>query len=127
MIYSCTGGHLQLIKIASHYIRETQPIEITRNFKELLIWIVESRLKSVKHQYEKLRNLIISVSKAGKGSSSSELICILDNDKDTRDLIQQGVLMDLLVIRDGYINFSHTIVEDYVLSIGKKTYTRFLH
>lgn len=120
VVFSCTGGHLQLIKIASHYIKETESIEITRNFKDLLVWIVESRLKSVRHQYEKLKNLIISVSKAGKASSSSELICILDNDKDTRDLIQQCVQMDLLVIRDGYIHLSHPIVEEYVLSLRNR-------
>jgi hypothetical protein len=119
-IYSCTGGHLQLIKLVSYYLKEVTTTAISKNFKELLIWVVESRLKSARTQYEKLKNLIVSVSSAGAGSSSSELICLLDNDRETQELIRQGIQMDLLVIRDNYIHFSHSIVEDYVLSLKSK-------
>lgn len=122
IIFTCTGGHLQLIKIVSHYIKETEPIEITRNFKELLIWVVESRLKSVRSQFEKLKSLIVSINNTGKASSSAELMCILDNDKDTRELIQQGIQMDLLLIRDDYIYLSHSIIEEYVMSL-RNTYS----
>lgn len=116
-ILSCTGTHLQLIKIASHYIRETDPGDIDKKFKNLLIGFIDSRLKSAKIHYERLKQLIISINQAGKRTSSTELLCLLDNQNDVNELIERAVEMDLLTIKDGYIHFSHSVVEEYVLSL----------
>ena len=116
-IFSSTGDHLQLLKIVSHYLIENKSHALNYNFKEFLVWVIESRLRLAKDKYEKFKSIIFAIYQSGKKSSITELLCMLNENKDLREVLQQAIQMNILTLKDNYIHFTHPIVENYALSL----------
>ncbi len=116
IIQSCSGGHLQLLKIASNYIKEANQFELPDNRADFYKILIDARLRKLKDYYERIKQILIAISESGMRSSVSEILCLLGEDKAIQELLKHAVQMDLLFIKDNYIHFAHSVIEDYAKS-----------
>jgi len=125
LVNSCTGGHLSLVKLVAEHFKETSKINLVQNDGAALRSVVDSRLRKQKDQYDPLKNLLHALVKSGKPSTTYEMLCLLEEQEGVRDLIQQAVQMNLLVVKNNYIHFSHPIIKDYIDSFQNKPKASF--
>lgn len=125
MVKSSSGGHLQLLKILSSHIKVSQDIKGIGKSPDFMVSIIDSRLKRLKDQYANIKNLLVAVFQSGKSSSTYELLCLLGEESNIQETLKSAVQMNLLSIKDGYIHFTHPVIEDYVKVFQYSSKTSF--
>lgn len=125
LIQSCSSGHLQLIKIICAYLRENQgklQSNIPDNF---LKSIIDARLQQLKGDQEKIIQLLIAVLQSGKNTSMYELICLLGEDSGMQEVLKSAIQLNLLLIKDNQVQFTHPLIESYINSVRQSNKITF--
>ena len=125
LIISCTGAHLQLLKIVANYLIESDLSPSSGGNQAFFENIIDLRLKAFKDRYERIKKIFSAISQSGKRSSTFELVCLLKDETDIQDCIQFAVDIDFLAVKDNYIYFTHPIIERYIASIYQKQKVSF--
>lgn len=125
LVNSCTGGHLSLIKLVAEHLKEVSEFNTSQRGDVLLHAIVDARLRKEKDRYDILKSLLQAIVKSGKQRTTYEMLCLLDEEKDIKELVQYAIQMDLLMVKNNYIYFTHPIIEDYVASIQSRPKSSF--
>nr|WP_319570173.1 ATP-binding protein [uncultured Draconibacterium sp.] len=119
-IYSCTGGHLHLLKIISAYLNGDNGDEGNLFFgNNLVTKLIDYRLKCSTN-YEKSKRVLNTIAGIGKYATKYELYCLLNEDLDVSETLKSIVALDFVSIKDNYLTFSHDIIKDYTANYKTK-------
>lgn len=121
LIYSSTGGHLHVLRTVVAYFNKNQSNNILAGSGKNLIYnLLDSRLQQFQQYYTVIKELLLALGGVGKSGSKVELLCLLEKSEDVPDAIKYAEELDFIVIKDGYLHFTHEIVKEYILAQENK-------